>query len=96
MSMETMTLFDLPAQTNAPSATRKPVKGRSGAYLTNPMLALYGDGPQGRICHNCAHCVSLNYHDHIYHKCELRGITHGTGTDHRLRWPTCGKYEQGF
>ena len=39
-------LFDLPAPTE--QAPRKPIKGRSGAYLTNPMLAL----PRLRLLRN--------------------------------------------
>jgi len=87
-------LFDLPAPTE--QAPRKPIKGRSGAYLTNPMLALHGPGPADRRCHSCTHCLSLEYHGYVYHKCELRGINHGADTDHRLGWPTCGRYEQGL
>lgn len=84
-------LFELPA----PSGPAKPAKGSSGAYLENPMLYVHGPGPQGRICNSCAHLGLYEGNTSNYYKCSLRGITHGAGTDHRIRWPACAKYEAG-
>lgn len=69
---------------------RERVRWASG----NPMLAALGAGPDGAQCGSCVHLLRLPYHGKTYIKCRLRGITHGTGTDHRVRWPACAKYER--
>ena len=62
----------------------------------NPLLAVYGEyhgaGPDGAVCKTCVQLRQVKYHDCVYHKCVLRGISHGTASDHRVRWPACGRY----
>lgn len=58
----------------------------------NPMLAVYGVGPVDAQCRDCMHLRVKEWAGR-YFKCLLRGDTNGPGTDHRLRWPACGKYE---
>lgn len=43
-------------------------------------------------CKDCDHLISGRYHDHIYHKCELYGLTHSEATDWRLSYQACGMY----
>lgn len=59
----------------------------------NPCIALYGPGP-GNSCRGCIHLRYLPYHDKKYWKCDLRKLTHGSGSDHKVGWPACGRYEQ--
>lgn len=59
----------------------------------NPCIALYGRGPEGAICGECVHLKRVRYHTRQYPKCGLRTETHGAGTDHRVKWPTCGRFE---
>lgn len=60
----------------------------------NPLLLTFGPGPDGATCSGCAHLLRLRYHDVTYRKCELRGTpTHGTATDHRAKWLSCGKFQ---
>jgi hypothetical protein len=54
----------------------------------NPCLALYGHGQAGVRCKECR----LLFRHSRYFKCELRGFTHGPGTDHRANWPACGRF----
>jgi len=60
----------------------------------NPCVIVFGAGPDGKQCGTCAHFVRGRHHDAVYFKCRLRGLTHGPGTDHRVRWPACVKYEE--
>lgn len=60
----------------------------------NPCINLYGKGPEGKQCGDCEHLIRDHHHGAIYPKCELRKLTRGPGSDHRVRWPTCGKFEQ--
>jgi hypothetical protein len=59
--------------------------------ITNPMIAAYGEGPEGAKCRTCAHFTCKEYANR-YYKCKLRG-TDGKRTDHNYYWPACGKYE---
>jgi hypothetical protein len=67
-------------------------KGRLGAFKVNPLLALYGPGPEGAICRDCVHLERHQYGTTFY-KCDLRRNTSSPTTDHRVRWPACGKFE---
>ncbi|TXK52354.1 hypothetical protein FVR03_01170 [Pontibacter qinzhouensis] len=60
----------------------------------NPLLKSFGKGPEGERCKNCKHIYRKQYAG-TYYKCELRGNTNGPGTDHRVNWPACGKFEKG-
>jgi hypothetical protein len=46
------------------------------------------------ICKTCVHLIkhTSNGHKHFI-KCALSPITFGAGTDWRVRWPACGKWE---
>jgi hypothetical protein len=61
----------------------------------NPLVRTLGLGPEGATCKGCCHLLRLDYHDGRYIKCELRGVTHGTATDHRVKWPACARYDGG-
>jgi hypothetical protein len=60
----------------------------------NPCIALYGEGPAGCCCKSCMHLVSHRPGKRRFYKCALRKITHGPGSDHRVGWPACAKYEE--
>ena len=60
----------------------------------NPLVVLFGVGPQGKKCSECQHFLRLRYHDYTYRKCEVRGITHGKGTDHKASFDACKKFEE--
>ena len=61
------------------------------AVNPNPMVRLFGLGPEGRRCKECAHLFGERF-ARVYWKCELRKNTGGAGTDHRLNWDACGKF----
>ena len=43
-------------------------------------------------CATCPHLITENYHNHIYYKCKLYGLSHGEATDWRLHYQACGMY----
>jgi len=61
----------------------------------NPCVKLYGYDPDGRLCQYCKHLwyKQRSKHSTRHYKCELRKLTSGPGSDHRVRWKACGKYE---
>lgn len=56
----------------------------------NPCRRLYGPGPDQAKCGSCA-LVSWNGYAW---KCRLRTITAGAGSDHRVGWKACGRYQR--
>ena len=61
----------------------------------NPCIAVYGPGPDDTQCKTCIHCrYPLQRSLKRYWKCDLRKLTHSRSSDHRVTWPTCGRYEQ--
>lgn len=69
------------------------IKNKSGSFNFNPCIPIYGPGPTGTRCKSCKFLVRKQYSKN-YYKCELRGDTNGPATDHRVNWPSCGKYEK--
>ncbi len=63
---------------------------KSPEYI-NPCVRLYGRGPEGEICANCAH-LYRHVMAKVYLKCDLRTHTNGPGSDHKARWPACAKF----
>lgn len=61
----------------------------------NPMVRQFGQAPQGRQCKGCVHLFLQPGVAGRYFKCDLRGVTRGAATDHRVRWPACAKFEEG-
>jgi hypothetical protein len=59
----------------------------------NPMVRAFGEGPEGVKCKNCIHLYAKVYHPNRYYKCDFRKDTNGAGTDHRVNWQSCRKYE---
>lgn len=69
-------------------------KNKSGSLKRNPLLAVYGPGPDGAQCGTCSHFFQLGGVAGTYYKCDLRKVTSGPSSDHRVRWDACAKYEQ--
>lgn len=73
-----------------PMAMQQPPLARK----QNPCISLYGPGPTAALCRTCSHLIRSKPRAHTYYKCELRTITGGAATDHRLRWPACARYQE--
>lgn len=58
----------------------------------NTMLIMYGQ-TSGQKCGTCVHLYGKRMGG-TYYKCKLSKVTSGPGTDWRLRWPACGKWER--
>lgn len=59
----------------------------------NPCVRVFGAGPEGKQCKTCSHLHAKHW-DKTYYKCDLRPDTNGPGTDHRVRWVACSRYEE--
>jgi len=87
-------LFDLPPVVVPPklSSTEKlTIKNRAliaNGYNPASRLAL---ADNGETCGTCAHHV-VHLRNKVWHKCDLR-FTFGPGTDLRISWPACVKWE---
>jgi len=58
----------------------------------NPCVRLYGAGPEGKKCKQCALLYRKCY-SRCYLKCRMRPDTNGPGTDHKARWNACAKFK---
>ena len=63
--------------------------GRKNAHPGTP-----GRGPGGETCKTCGNRLALEYHNRIYHKCNKVKVTHGLGTDLRLKDEACEFWEK--
>ncbi len=57
----------------------------------NPLLRVYGPGPEGAICRDCVY-LRAHQQSKRWYKCVLRAPG-GPATDHRVRWQACGRFE---
>lgn len=63
-------------------------------YRIQDLHHLHGPGPTKAICKHCNLLLSSYGHTaKTYYKCTLSKMTHGPGTDWRVRWPACGAFE---
>ena len=69
-------------------------RSKSGTPKRNPVVAALGPGPEGRICRDCSHLFRVGGVAGRYYKCDLRKVTSGAATDHRVRWPSCAAFEE--
>lgn len=65
----------------------------SGTPTSNPCVVAFGPGPAGASCRSCVHLFAQGGVAGRYYKCELRRVTGGPGTDHRVGWPACARFE---
>lgn len=66
-------------------------RNKDGSFTINPCIAVYGKGPEGTKCKTCDMLVYIQLSKR-YYKCEMRNITNGPASDHRVNFPSCGKY----
>jgi hypothetical protein len=58
----------------------------------NPMVRMFGP-LEGKTCKTCKKLFARRM-SKTWYKCEIRGDTHGPGTDHRVNWNACKQYEE--
>ena len=68
----------------------RPRKAQRGQPKGN--AAPIGSGPTGETCRTCRHAYSVGYSKN-YWKCSLVKATGGPGTDIRLKWAACSRWE---
>lgn len=72
--------------------TAAEIRRKTRRPSVNPMIVVHGPDPQDRQCQYCEHLKCLHYNRRNYYKCDLRVITGGAATDHRLKWPACARF----
>lgn len=83
-----------------PEKLKKPPGGQRDPLVNarpreNPCLAVFGAGPVGVTCKTCTHLQRWHGEYRGTHiKCGLRPHSGGAGTDHRVGWPACKRYEE--
>lgn len=92
--MKTMDLFgnEVKALDTPPRTVAGVARNRDGSFVSNPLVRLYGKGPEGARCKGCTHLVKKRR----WWKCLLRAGTLHTSSpksDHRCNWWACGKFE---
>lgn len=65
----------------------------TGKVPGNPLIRTYGPGPEGKTCKTCVHLWRKRI-SKTYLKCDLRVETAGPGSDHKAKYPACGKYSE--
>lgn len=71
----------------------EPVSIKDARKKGNPVLKVFGPGPEGERCKNCKHLFDRSFNK-TYYKCKLRNNNTSPKTDHRVNWPACGKFEK--
>jgi hypothetical protein len=66
---------------------------KSRLKKVNPMVVKYGPGPVSRRCKHCFYLDKFSPGARSFWKCEARGITRSSATDHRANWETCSIYK---
>lgn len=61
----------------------------------NPMVLVYGQGPEDTRCKTCVHLFTKK-RSNTYYKCRFRKLTAGAETDHRVNWVSCGMYHEAI
>lgn len=72
-----------------PIQPHKPKRGQAKGSA-----APIGSGPRGETCGTCKHAYSRNGGRRNYWKCDLVKATGGPGSDIRLKWPACSRFDQ--
>ena len=67
-------------------------KGKKRRTQASGNAAPIGSGPDGETCKTCRHAYSVKYSKR-YWKCALVKPTCGLGSDIRLKWPACSRWE---
>ena len=68
------------------------LKNKDGRLKHNPLIGVYGPGPDDRKCKHCKNLYFKSYGKR-YFKCKLRKSSSSPATDHRVNFPACSKFE---
>ena len=70
---------------------------RKGKRKTLPKgnAAPIGSGPDCETCGSCKYAYRSGSPRKVYYKCRLVQPTIGIGTDIRLKWAACSRWEKG-
>jgi len=72
---------------------RRGTKKEKRRDISKGNAAPIGSGPKGETCKSCKHSYSQTWAKK-YWKCDLVKPTRGCGTDIRLKWAACSRWEK--
>ncbi len=65
---------------------------RADRISDNPLIQLWGFGPEGKTCGDCTHLPVMKQ-SRKWYKCAQRAdLTHSRKTDQLRRWQACGRF----
>lgn len=68
---------------------------RADRISDNPCVQMWGFGPEGKTCGDCAHLYGMKQ-ARTWYKCQLRAdLSHSRKSDQRIRWPACSRFTEG-
>lgn len=70
---------------------KPPAKAKRGQPKGN--ASPIGSGPAGETCATCKHSYGLAGGSKTFYKCRLVKRTCGPGSDIRLKWPACARWQ---
>lgn len=70
----------------------KPEDTQNNSRKFKRMQEIYGIR-EDKVCKTCKHCLSIDYHNKVYHKCDLWRISNCAATDIRLKDKACNRWE---
>lgn len=77
-----------------PPEPQKKKMNHSAEVAHMKLIQLHGE-TQGNKCKTCIHLCTRNF-SKTYFKCELFNTSGNPGSDWRINWQACGKYEEDF
>jgi hypothetical protein len=78
---------------NEPIQASQKARAKTLAEKTHSgLIALYGK-IEGKACRQCQNCQKKHYYAKAY-VCGLMKRQTGPGTDWRVKWPACGKFQE--
>jgi hypothetical protein len=92
--MNQLTMFEIEPVEIPPIPQEAKAKLVRVGAKSNPAVEVWGAGPVGVTCATCLYLTRMRNNSWTGYKCQKRGISHGAGTDHRLKWQACSKYEK--
>ncbi len=60
------------------------------------MYQMFGKAEGQHICKDCSNFVAGRYHNKIYRKCKVYGLTHSEASDWANKYEACGMFNKEY
>lgn len=86
-------LFGNEVPPDQPQQQKKKLKGNAAVKNAHALLLQLHGEVAGQRCKTCVHLYGKAF-SKVYYKCKQFKDTSGPGTDWRINWQACGKWEE--